>query len=765
VRGQFLKAYEVTVNDLKVICRRLAAPILVATISLALPSGLEASEVRIWKIADGESAAAGTLEGVSVDPAGVIGLARRITRLATLEEPFVFSAAAQAKGWVVGTGNSGRVLSINPAGEVLELFAAEEPEIFAVLADKDGAVLAASSPAGKVYRIQDGVGEVLFDPEDTYIWGLARDTKGRLLVATGLPGRLYRVDSRGRAEVLFESPDRHVRSLLPRPDGSVLVGTAGQGLIVRIGPRGEVSTLHDAVQPEVLALVAGDGGTTYAAVLASEASRVDLSAAAATIEGEGSGEPSVTVVETGQTTVGSRGAGETGPRSAVLEIAPDGRVEGLTEFAEETIHSLLWYGGSLWLGTGEEGKLYRYVDGGLMQEGELKERQITALVAAGAEAAAVTANGSAIYSLSAEPVAEGTYTSKIQDAGQVARFGTFLWQGELPEGAALELGFRSGQSTSPDATWSDWKTLACASGEPCENTAGQRHEVPLGTLPHGRYVQWRARLVSAKHAMGAQHATGAQHASPRLRLTELTYAQENLRPEIEKLEVLDPGEILVPSGFNPQSQTFEPWSPNREGIFTSLRGAADKGEGRLKTLWKKGYRTLKWSAEDANGDELLYDLEFRSEADGRKGDEGWLKMAEKIDQSHYSFDATVLPDGVYRFRLRADDHLGHSAGESLQAYEVSGPVVIDHRPPTLAGVRRQEKTVEVEVRDTLSPVRDAVYSVDAGAWQKAEALDGLVDGRSERLRLAIPADARLLLLRVTDAALNVVTFDLLMDNP
>lgn len=751
-------------NVLTAIWRRLAAPVLVVALAAGTCTAtLGASEVRIWKSANQESAAAGTLEGVSVDPTGAIELARQVTRLATLEEPFVFSAAAQADGWVVGTGNAGRVLAIDGEGAVRELFAAEEPEIFTVLADADGSVLAGSSPAGKVYRIAGETSEVLFDPEDTYIWALARDAKDRLLVATGLPGRLYRVDDRGRSEVLFESPDHHVRSLLPQSDGGVLVGTAGQGLILRIAPDGKVTTLHDAAQPEVLALVAGADGTTYAAALASEASRVDLSTTSTTkTDGDGKGEPAVTVTETGQTTIGSRGAGDTGPRSLVLKITADGRVEELTEFADETIHSLLWHGGSLWLGTGEEGKLYRYVDGGLMQERELEERQITALVAGGAGAAAVTANGSALYRLSAEPVAEGTYTSKVQDAGQVARFGSFHWQGELPRGTTLELSFRSGQSTTPDATWSAWKPLNCPKGAPCANTAGRRHEIPLGPLPTARYVQWRA------------HFEGTQDSTPRIELTELTYRQENVRPEITKLEVLDPGEILVPSGFNPQSQTFEPWSPNKEGIFTSLKDANENDEGRLKTLWKKGYRTLRWTAEDANEDELVYALEFRPEAHGqqegtghdKKQDRGhWLSIVEELDNSHYSFDATVLPDGVYRFRLRASDTLAHLAGEALEASELSDPVVIDHTPPALADVRRRGNTVEVELRDDLSPVRDAVWSADAGRWQKARAADGLVDGRHERLRIEIPSGAKLLLLRVTDAALNVVTFDLLAKEP
>ncbi len=51
-------------------------------------------------------------------------------------------------------------------------------------------------------------------------------------------------------------------------------------------------------------------------------------------------------------------------------------------------------------------------------------------------------------------------------------------------------------------------------------------------------------------------------------------------------------------------------------------------------------------------------------------------------------------------------------------------------------------------------------SVDAGEWRPAPAADGLLDGRRETLELEVPEGARLVLLRVTDAAFNVTTFDL-----
>jgi hypothetical protein len=224
---------------------------------------------------------------------------------------------------------------------------------------------------------------------------------------------------------------------------------------------------------------------------------------------------------------------------------------------------------------------------------------------------------------------------------------------------------------------------------------------------------------------------------------------------------LDPGQILVPAAFNPSNQVYEPAHPNREGIFTTPGGPTDE-DGRTKVLWKSGYRTLRWLASDPNDDQLVYDLSFRPAG----GEGGWKTMQKDLKDPFYSFDSTVLPDGVYRFRLRASDRLANPPESALTAERVSDPVVVDHTPPALAGVERDgghPERLRVAVRDALSPLREAVYSIDAAEWKPAEVADGLLDGRSETL--LVPAGdggekGTLVLLRVTDAAYNVITFDL-----
>jgi hypothetical protein len=767
-------------------CAAWAAALAAAATLTAPPAWT--SQVRIFQTQGAAGFLGGKLTGVSVDALGRVRLAPQLQRVAAIGEPFLFAAAAvhgpSGDFWAVGTGNSGKVLAIERDGKVRELFTAPEPEVFALWADPDGTIYAGTSPHGKVYRIAGGKGTVFFDPGETYIWALARDAAGRLLVATGTQGKLFRVDAGGRGEIAMTAEDTHIRSLAPQPNGDVLVGTAGKGLILRLGRDGRQHTVFQAEEPEVVALVNASDGSSYAAAIASEASLVDLGRATegsgaagpggggapppnagAPPAGAGGGKPAAKPARSQPSQasaadeggdgspVGSRRAGAAGPRSEILHLAADGRVETVWSFAADTIFSLLWQDGKLWVGTGVEGKLFTYAAGQIAIEGDLEDHQIVALLPGDGAPAFATTNAAAVYRIAAGTERRGTYLSAALDAGQLARFGSFRWRGELPEGAAVHFSFRSGMSSVPDAGWSSWVAPAAGAEEasPPSPASPLGGELSLRDLPRGRFVQWRAELEAA----------GARGQSAVLYAAELSYRQENLRPRIASFAALDPGQILVPLSFNPTNQVYEPAHPNHDGIFVPIGAPAgdETGGGRTKVLWKMGFQTLRWSAADPNEDPLVFDLYVRpAGADAAP----WLKMATDVDDDHYSFDATALPDGVYRFRLVASDRLANDADAALSAERIGEPVVIDHTPPALVAVRREGKELRATVHDALSPVREAVYSIDAGPWKPARAADGLLDGLTETLIIddPEPRSGQLLLLRVTDAAYNVVTFDL-----
>lgn len=713
---------------------------VLVSLGLLLGAGAAAAaEVGLFRLDTREEIAAGEAEGTAIGPLGQIELGFELAKLATFEEPFLLSAAAiPGGGFLIGTGNQGRVFAVDAAGASRLLGEVPEGQVFSVLARRDGSLLAAGSPQAKVYRLGERGPELFFDAEATYVWAMAEDAAGRLLVATGLPGRIYRVDAKGRGEVIYEGAEPHVRSLLALPGGDLVFGSAGQGLLMRRSESGgaaRVATLYDAAEPEVAALAAAPDGRVFAALLASEASQVDLAAGdtAAEAKAAAGGEAAV---------VGTRATKATGPRSVVVEIR--GReVKKLFELQDETLHALVFAGGHLWAGTGQEGRLYRYQDEVLVREASLDEKQIVALLPQGEGLALATTDAAALYRLPGGRRPEGLYTSKPLDARDVAAFGLLRSEGETPAGSSFSFEARSGATEDPDPTWTAWEKLPPAPGD-----AGS---FSLAGISPARYLQVRARLER-----------GTRGAAPRLDAIEISYRQENRAPRIDKLEVLAPGEILVPVGFNPSTTTFEPWSPNKEGIFTSIEPEQEKGEGRNKTLYKKGYRTLRWTVADGNADPLRYRLEVRPEDAGEAT--GWLKVVDQLDDDHYSFDSTVLPDGRYRFRLRALDGLERAAGAGLEATRISEPVLIDHSParvvarrPLGAGAEPESRRIEVDLEDA-SPLREVVLSVDGGDWQRLEAKDGLLDGRRETVALEVPAAARFVVVRVTDAAFNVLTF-------
>ena len=733
--------------------------LLALTVTLALPAA--ASDVKIFRTNSEKAFLAGNLEGISIDPLGRLRLADRAERLTAIDEPFLLSAARHPDGWVLGTGNDGRVLKVDENGDVEELFKAPEPEIFAVAADDDGTVWAASSPQGKVYRIgADGEAVEWFDPGETYVWALAADSGGALLVATGTQGKLFRVTAKGLGELVYDSDDTHLRSLLPLPGGGALVGTAGEGLIQELTPAADgwrARTLYDADEPEIVALTLGPDGNRYAAAVASEASRVDLNRSRSNgsdddeDDDNGPGDAVVTVSAgdgppTPPTATGSRRRGFTGPRSEVLQISSVGVVESLWKFEDETVFALLHHRGRLWVGTGIEGKLFAWNGSQMVLEKDVDESQVVALTVGDPGPAFATTNAAALFRVTGGTERSGVYTSAALDADQISRFGTFRWRGEVPRGGSIEVSFRSGISAEPDRTWSEWTAWRSADGD------RRTGEIGLDGVPRGRYAQWRARF-------GAGNGT-----SPLVYGVEMTYRQENLRPRIERLEVLDPGEILVPANFNPGAQTYQPSSPRPDGIFQTLEESSGN-DLRLKSLWKPGWRSLRWQAEDDNDDDLTYALDVRPAGDGEEGGDGdgWLSLVEESDDEHHVFDAQVLPDGIYRFRLRASDEADNPDGGALAAERLSEPVVVDHTPPRVVSVERRGGELRVRVGDDWSPLAEARLSVDAGTWEDVRPRDGLLDGRGEEFTVAVPEGASLVLLRLTDAAYNGATYDLLAD--
>jgi VCBS repeat-containing protein len=76
----------------------------------------------------------------------------------------------------------------------------------------------------------------------------------------------------------------------------------------------------------------------------------------------------------------------------------------------------------------------------------------------------------------------GTFSSRIFDAGSRIGWETLSWQAQGPTGTTLALSVRTGETATPDNSWSGWKPVASSGGQ-------------IGLA--GRYAQYRAELASS----------------------------------------------------------------------------------------------------------------------------------------------------------------------------------------------------------------------------------------------------------------------------
>ncbi|HEX7251986.1 MAG TPA: hypothetical protein VF376_03820 [Thermoanaerobaculia bacterium] len=702
----------------------------------ALCASASGSATKIWVSDTAADFSSGEARGVAVATEGLLRLTRDAKHVDGISEATIFAAARQPDGAVLlATGDAGKVLRVSPSGKVDTFATLPEKEVTALTVAEDGAVFAATAPGAKVYRIESGRSSVYYAPKAEYVWSLA--LSGPVLyVATGLPGEIHRVTASGKGERIHQTSDPHVRRLAVDSKGRVWAGTSGSGLLLRIDPSGKVATLYDSSKSEITAIAPGRGGRVWVAAGSGEASATTgepisapstpappkTSRSNAAHEDEEGKEKAEVTVTVGPARLAPSHTSNKGGYSSELLLFEEGEPpRTVWTSSEELILDLEAEGdkASVLAATGPNGKLYRIGLKGWALERTFDEKQVSAF---GGEAVA-TNSASGLYLLTEGP-RSGEYVSAVKDTGRTSRFGAFRWEGELPPGTGLSFAFRSGESATPDSTWSAWSAPVSAMSA----------QTPA---PEGRYIQWKVKMT----------ADGGR--TPEARRVDIAYRNRNAFTSIDALTVLAPAEVLARSASG-GSNVFESTTPDEKGIFTSLE--EPKSESAPRRVLRKGYRTITWKGSDPDGDVLAYDLDFR-----QVGADRWLPLRKGLRENFYSFDTTALPDGDYVFRLTASDAEANPEDPKTTARETSA-VRVDNTPPVIRRLQSNQSGVfEFEAADAASPILEAEYSVDAKEWVKVEPKDGLSDSPTETYSIKLDPKWRggFLLLRVMDAARNV----------
>jgi hypothetical protein len=726
---------------------------LLALGGLALASG-----PVFWETSKQDDVVKGDARGVSIAENGAVTLAPAYALVYDTKEAYIWSSTTDAAGNIyLGTGHDGKIFKVDATGAGHMLYDAPELDVTALATDAQGNLYAATSPDGKVYKITPaGQQSVFYDPPDKYIWSLVYDANTAALYAgTGDKGVIYKIDQTGKAAVFADTSETNIVALAIDKQGNLIAGSDPGGLVLRISQNGKVFALFDSPTQEIHKLTIADDGSIYALGINQSSAATTKTAslgASTTTALSGEGVVTISASDDGDTPVvlqatdvssslssSSKGGKADGSRSAVFRILPDGGSEVLWRSNDTVGFGLRPLAdGRVLVGTGSKGRIYQVTRNNsytlLIQS---PEDQTSTIFALGEQLYATSSNLGRLYKIGRESVSEGTYTSPVRDTKFAGNWGVITWRGA----GNVELQTRSGNTETPDATWSEWSA-------PYHISTGDQI-----TSPRARFIQWRAVLRSsaASNRPAATNPAASANASARLQAVVVAFLPRNQAPDITSVTVLPQGIALAE-----QPLAIDP-SIASSGLDPQLFGLVSSVPPRR--FFQKGARTLTWQATDPNDDTLNYKVMYRTINDNE-----WHLLADNLTGAYYTIDGNRLPDGTYLFKVMASDAPGNPAEASLNSEETTDAIEIDNTPPTIKitgpAVSGQAAEVTFDTSDATSRIVRGEYSVDGGAWQLVYPTDGVADSAHETYRVRVTFDKpgeHLIAFRCADSSSNVGT--------
>jgi hypothetical protein len=706
---------------------------MTAAVLLFLPSGSQAAKVKVWHHNSPAHFEKARLKHTVVSSEGSLRLSRQLKPLASVEATHVWDVVEDKAGNIfAATGDEGKIYKVTPDGNVSVAFASEDSQVLCLALAADGTLYAGTGPGGLVVQISPkGSGKILYKSPENYVWCLAVSPDGQTIYAgTGPKGRIYEVNAQGKARIFYTTRQEHILSLAMGADGTLYAGTDKNGVVYRIDAQGKGFVLYSTPQTEVRTLLvtaegiyAGTSSPTKRrpGTPSSPSGNSPLSPSVPRTPGtpasteakdtKPAGDKSATALVPSSSSASGDPFDKSNPappspppaigENSLYRIAADGTVREL--FREKVLLlSLLRQNGHIFIGTGMEGQLFE-VDEATKERSEiarLDHGQIHALCRRRDGSILVaTGDPGKLYVLE-DPYAQcGTIDSEVLDAKLISKWGSLRWTADTPPGTGVSVAVRSGNTSEPDETWSNWSS---------EQTDSQQATV---AAPAARFLQYRITLTTKDHTR-----------TPALHSLALRYMTTNQAPEVTNIQVPD---LDAANLDNPKKLRF------------------------------------KWSATDPNEDDLTYTLYLRKEGwknwieleeNLERTDYEWDTTTTPSGSYQLKVVASDRRDNPVEDALTGE----RISSSFVVAHE---PPKVTLKP---AGMDGNEAVIEATAVDPLVRLTAAMFSVNGKKWINVFPTDGLFDSRKETFRFKtdpLKPGTYVVVLRVRDAAGNIGSGD------
>jgi hypothetical protein len=715
-------------------------------------AGLPASAVKPgrWEFLDRASFGTSRVRGFEVTNEGRLkpGFS---TNSVPIPADYVWSLLELDGALYIGTGDKARIFRLHPpitpsaSGEPVDtssvemVWEGEGLEVYTMTKTDRGDLLAGVSPVGQVIRLrptETGLESVrVISIPESYVWRvLAVGDDIWIAAGSGVPGSggaIYRF--RGdQLQLIHRAVDPHVLCL-ERSGERIFAGTQGPGgAILEITPiesaAPRVTVLFDPPQEEVVDLVASPAGDLYA-MTSSSGGRGGSGSSPSRPSGEeessedGEGEEAPAPPAPAPPAAGGNAGG-----NVVYKIDRSGRAEAWIR-ARSNIRSMVWTRGALHVATTDLGQVFR-VDGPSQSTLVLSLDEKSLLFIS--ENFVASGKPAVVHEV-VRATQDAWLRSEALDAGGLASWGVLTFEAR----GSWEVRTRTGNSATPDATWSAWSLPIRATNARIES-------------PTSRYLQFEIRHLGSDP-------------DDFLRQPALTYQVINRPPKLTAVTVarleLEPRGLASIGRAGPLGQLVQQVAQAAKNLAT--QAATTGGEYTMEELLQPfmGLAMIQWTPEEPDNDKLTARIEIVDEAEIQR-----VVVEREFRGISYLLNTRNFPDGRYRATVTVSDARENNLGSGAEASRTSDIFLIDNHPPAvelqLDRIPSGGWLVHGSAKDELGRIAALFFRDEEGKWQKILPDDGICDQPEEvfrivRMRSESSPAAGLLVVKAVDQNGNV----------
>lgn len=720
---------------------------------------IEGVSSKNWKEDKFEDFAKGKPSQTEIKSDGKIYMAPSLKSIYKIQDrQYIWSSVVDSKGnIVVATGPNAAIYKISPAGKEIWKIALEGLEATAITIDKNDNVFAGVSPDGKIYKISSsGKSDEYFKTDQRYIWALCIDNSGNLYAGTGLKGQLYKITSKGEGSVFAKLPDQQITSLTINSKDVIYGGTSSNGYIFKVDKEGKVFILFDSPEKEIKSLYIDKNDNLYAAAIQKTyfAAKAQQPEKAAKSEQQKSSDKDSDSDDSEAITVSVTSAhpvkapkfvdSDEEPnvyRSKLYKIDKDNRIIELVSTDITTLFGITESpDGRIYTCGGEKGRLYAVTDidqYSLMFE--VENKHLTSMANYKGQIYISSGNEAEIYLLEDGYPEQAAFYSDVCDTGNISKFGTVKWSGYTPQDTTIRLFTRSGNTEEPDETWSKWSSPYLApDGSKIES-------------PSARFIQWKAVLMTTN-----------RKSRPYIDSVTVSFLPLNDAPVIAAIKISVKGIAMKERS---DSSDSDPRLTELEKSANQVDSDGDKNKpfarnnAVAKDYYQEGALSFMWKAEDPDGDDIIFDILYKNEADNE-----WKALIKDYDKNFLTWDTKTVPDGIYRIKITASDSVDTPEDLALKTEFTSEPITVDNTSPVISKptveVKSSVANISFNVKDNLSAIVRCKYSINGGKWNILFPVDQINDTLKEDYSLALKLDKKgeyTITIQAMDAENNVST--------